>query len=188
MAKIVSIDPSINRVGWAMIDGLQRCKSDGTWDGSEAKWTCGYWDIGSIMLSSKLKEIVDNIIISCDGLDGDEGDHLVVEWPQYFDVERGQIAAREGHTLNLAAINTYIAGYFRLPSNQWHPVLPSQWKGNITKEMTRRRFFRELGQKKIYKVDHNTVDAVMMLLDFCKKKRVTNRILNLIIQGEAILE
>lgn len=177
MSKIVAIDPSINRVGHACIDGLTR-DDDGIWDGSKAKWHYGYWDISGTFLSHKFKEIADNIIITYDGINPDEGDHLVVEWPQYFDQARGQIAAQKGHTINLAAIDAYIAGFFQLPPSQWHPIFPSDWKGNLSKEVTRQRFFRALGQKKIYKVDHNAVDAIMMLRDWCHKHGIRNEIID----------
>jgi hypothetical protein len=42
--KIVSIDPSINDVGWALVDGLQR-DEDGVWDNSAADWRWGHWKI-----------------------------------------------------------------------------------------------------------------------------------------------
>lgn len=176
MSKIAAIDPSINRVGWAVIEGVHFDEETLLWTAEEATWRWGYWDISSNLLSFKLKEIVEYMIITFDGMDPDEGDHLVLEWPQFFDIARGQIAAREGHTLNLAAIDAYIAGFFRLEWDHWHPVKPSEWKGNVSKEITLRRFFRELGIKRFYAEDHNAVDAVMMLLDFCKKKRITNRI------------
>lgn len=177
-SKILALDPSINRCGWALIDNLQRCKSTGVWDGSEAVWKWGYWDLHTTLLSSKARELVDYIIMDTDGLDADAGDILIAEFPQYFDSGRGNIAAKEGWTINLAALDFYVFGFFRLPWKQFAPVFPSQWKGNLSKEITRRRFFRELGEKKIFKIDHNTVDAVMILLDWCKKHGVTNRILN----------
>jgi hypothetical protein len=173
--KILAIDPSINRCGWAVIDNLSKGE---IWDGSEATWKWGYWDLHTSLLSSKARELCDYIIQDIGGLNPDAGDILIAEFPQYFDSGRGQIAAKEGWTINLAALDFYVYGFFRLPWKQFAPVFPSQWKGNLSKEITRRRFFRELGEKKIFKIDHNTVDAVMILLHWCKTHGVVNQILN----------
>lgn len=177
MSKIVAIDPSINRVGWACLENVSR-DSEGLWNAEDGKWTWGYWDLSCNSLSFKLKELSDFMILTFDGLEADQGDILIVEWPQYFDQMRGQIAAKEGHTLNLAAIDAYLYGYFRLPWRQWQPIFPSKWKGNLSKDITRMRFFREIGAKKHYRIDHNTVDAVMLLLWWCKTHGVTNKIIN----------
>jgi hypothetical protein len=174
--KIVSIDPSINDVGWAVCSGLER-DSDGVWDDSKADWRWGCWKIRSNSLSFKLREIVEWMIVEFDGLDPDV-DILILEWPQFFDAERGHIAAQQGHTINLAAVDAYIAGFFRMRPENYHLIRPSEWKGNLSKEITRKRFFRNLGIKQIYTVDHNAVDAVMLLLRWCKDHHVTLKIVS----------
>jgi len=168
--KIVSIDPSINDVGWAMVKGLER-DSDGVWDNSKADWSWGHWEIGSLALTFRLREIAEWVIMDCDGLDPDE-DWLVIEWPAYFDSDRGQVAAKMGYTLGLAAVCAYIAGFFRMPPQNTHLLTATQWKGSVSKEVTRMRFFRALGQKQIYKVNHNAIDAVMLLHTFCKRRKI----------------
>jgi hypothetical protein len=173
--KIVSIDPSVNHVGWAVCDGLTR-DEHGVWDDSASDWRWGKWDIRSNSLTYKLREIVEWMIIEFDGLT--EGDLLVLEWPAYFGSQKGQVAAQQGHTINLAAVDAYIAGFFRLPPQDVYLLTATEWKGNIPKEITRRRFFRALGQKKIFKIDHNAVDAVMLLHTFAKRKRITFRLVS----------
>jgi hypothetical protein len=167
--KIVSIDPSINDVGWAVVDGLKRSKS-GVWDNSKAKWTWGHWKIGGVSLTFKLREIVEWMIIEFDGLE--EGDWLVLEWPAFFGSAKGQVAAQQGHTINLAGVDGYIAGFFRLSPMDIHLVTANEWKGNLPKEITRKRLFHALGIKQIYKVNHNAVDAVMLLHEFCKRRNI----------------
>src|SRR6516225_3352276 len=98
--KIVSIDPSINDVGWAVVDRLERSES-GVWDNSKADWRWGHWKIGSNSMTFKWREIVEWIIVEAGGLDP-ECDWLVMEWPAYFGSAKGQVAAQQGHTINLA--------------------------------------------------------------------------------------
>lgn len=173
--KIIAIDPSVNEVGWAMVEGLTH---DATgWHDEDADWTWGFWKIRSNSLQFKLKEITEWIIIDCGGLNHEE-DMLVVEWPAYFDGAKGHVASKMGYTINLAAVCAYIAGYFRLPWNRWHAITATEWKGNISKEITRQRFFKHMGIKQIYKVNHNAVDAVMLLLTFCKRKNITGQIVS----------
>lgn len=172
--KIVSIDPSIHHVGWAVVDGLKRDK-DGVWDNSKADWKWGHWDIGSNSLTYKLREIVDWMIVEFDGLDPEE-DWLVLEWPAFFGSAKGQVAAKQGYTINLAAVDAYIAGFFRIPPQNFHLVTATEWKGNIPKEITRMRFFKALGQPQIYKVNHNAIDAVMLLHTFCQRRGIVWKI------------
>jgi hypothetical protein len=174
--KIVSIDPSINNVGWALIDGLWR-REDDVIDDSKADWRWGNWKIASHSFTFKLREIVEWMILTFDGLDPD-CDWLVAEWPAYFDSMAGHIAAKAGHTINLAGIDCYIAGFFRLPWQNIHLVTATKWKGSVSKEITRMRFFRHMGIKQLYQIDHNAVDAVMMLLEFCKRKRLSFKIVS----------
>lgn len=177
--KIVAIDPSIREVGWALVEGLVH--DDKGWHDENAVWKWGHWEIRSNSYQFKLQEIVEHIIIDCGGLDHTE-DWLVVEWPMYFDSEKGHVAAKMGHTINLAGVDCYIAGYFRLPWRNWHLLTAIQWKGSVSKEITRMRFFRQMGIKQIYKVNHNAVDAVMMLLEFCKRKGITMKIVSKVME------
>lgn len=155
-----------------MVTGLTH--DDEGWHDDDAIWSWGNWKISSNSYTFKLREIVDFIVVSCGGLE--EDDHLVAEWPMYFDSARGNASAKDGHTINLAGINCYIAGFFRLPWRSIHFITAAAWKGSISKEITRMRFFKALGVKQIYTVNHNAVDAVMILLQHCKSRRVTSRI------------
>lgn len=171
--KIISIDPSTRDVGWALVNNLLR-DENGVWDNSKADWKWGHWKIGSHSLTFKFREIVEWMIIEFGGVD--EDDWLVLEWPAFFGSAKGQIAAQQGHTINLAGVDAYIAGFFRLPPMNVHLVTANQWKGNLPKEITRMRFFRALGQKQIYKINHNAVDAVMLLHEFCKRRKIAWKI------------
>ena len=173
--KIVAIDPSVNDVGWAVVEGIEH--DDDGWHDENANWRWGHWKIQSNSLTFKWKEITEWMILEFGGLDYEE-DWLVVEWPAYFDSMKGHTAAKQGHTINLAGIDGYLAGYFRLPWQNIHLVTAVQWKGSVSKEITRRRFFRHMGIKQLYQINHNAVDAVMMLLTFCKRRNITLKIVS----------
>lgn len=173
--KIVAIDPSVNEVGWAVVENIYN--DENGWHTEEANWRWGHWKIASNSLTFKWKEITEWMIIEFGGLDHSE-DWVVMEWPVYFDGMRGHASAKMGHTINLASVVAYIAGYFRLPWRNVHLLTATQWKGSVSKEITRMRFFRHMGIKQIYKVNHNAVDAVMMLLTFCKRRAITLQIVS----------
>lgn len=175
MSKIVSIDPSINEVGWAVVDGVYRDESQ-VWHDDKANWDWGMWRIVSNSLPFKLKEITERIIMQCGGMEPE--DIFVCEWPMFFDNQRGHIAAKAGHTINLSAVAAYIAGYFRIRPENVFFLTAAQWKNSVSKEITRMRFFKHMGIKQIYTIDHNAVDAVMLLLEFCKRKRITFQIIS----------
>lgn len=168
--KILSIDPSIKDVGFAVVKNLER-NADGVWDNSKADWHWGHWQIDGLSLTYRLREIVEWIILEDLALNPEE-DWLVMEWPAYFGSEKGQVAAQMGYTLGLAAVCAYIAAFFRMPPDNTHLITANQWKGNVNKNITRMRFFKALGQPLIYKVNHNAVDAVMLLHEFCKRKKI----------------
>lgn len=173
--KIFSLDPSINDVGWAVIEKLYRDKDD-VIRAEKAEWRYGNWKLSGHSFSAKLQEIAEYIIMEVDGLNEDEGDWVLLEWPAYFGSQKGQVSAQMGHTLNLAGIDGYVAGYFRLPWQSLHFITANQWKGSVSKNITWMRFCRVMGTKQIYKVNHNAVDAVMMLLEFCKRRGITDKI------------
>lgn len=170
--RIFSIDPSVNDVGWASIDGMKR-DDDGVWDDSEAVWRWGWWKLNAHSYRAKLEELKDYIAL---GGSLAEDDILVGEWPAFFDNQRGAIAAKQGYTIDLAGILCYIAGYFRIISTNIYFITAIKWKGSVPKEVTRLRFFKALGVARPFAVNHNAVDAVMLLLEFCRRNKITFRI------------
>lgn len=185
--RVLALDPSVNRCGYASalftpVGGFRlpqmNAKGDCTegvepmtWCERSSKWSWGYFDMGALGLIARLREIVQFIgMIYPDG-----HDIFIGEYPTFYNVERGHIAAIRGDTTNLAAINGYVAGHFRLPPNQIHFITATKWKGSVSKEITRQRFFKSFGIAKHYKIDHNAVDAAMMLLTWCQRTGLVSR-------------
>lgn len=174
MPQIISIDPSTRDVGWAVIEKLKRDKKTLVWDDTDARWRYGNWVINAHSLQAKFQEIAEYMIMEFDI--NPEEDIMVLEWPAYFGSEKGQVAAQLGHTLNLAGVVGYCSGYFRIPWQRIHLITANQWKGSVSKEVTKMRFFRAMGVKQIFAVNHNAVDAVMLLFAYCKEHKITFKI------------
>jgi len=152
--RILSIDPSVNSVGWATADITE--------DSAAFNW--GVWQVSGLNFLMRCADVRDYILQEIG-----EFEELVVEWPMFYDSEKGHVAARQGHTINLAGIAMYICGYFQLPHQKMRLYTAPDWKGTVPKQVTARRFFKQFGVDPM-KVDHNAVDACMMLLYHCQKE------------------
>lgn len=171
--KILAIDPSVmNRAGWATVH-LE-------WENSETlplakrgkltreDWSWGFWEINGMNFQMRCSDLKD--WIEQDGLSN--FDSLVCEWPMFYSNARGQIAAQQGYTVNLAGIAMFIAGWFRVDFRKLFLYTAPNWKGTVKKAVTQRRFFRLFGLND-QSVDHNAVDACMMLVFHCRKVGLT---------------
>ena len=184
--RVLSLDPSVNRCGYASalftplpgfryptVDAKGDCieaVQPASWDERSSKWSWGFFDMTALGYIARLHEICGYIsLMYPDGFD-----ILICEWPAFYDVERGHVAAVRGDTINLAGINCFVAGWFRVPSNRLTFITATKWKGSVNKEITRQRFFRSFGINKIYSVDHNAVDAAMMLLTWCQRTKLVS--------------
>lgn len=165
--KFLSIDPSVNNTGWATFDttplevpGIERSLGE-THSRNKViakcwRWGTWYPDGGSLEM-----RILD--LCSCINEDIGEFDHLIIEKPAFFSSEKGMIAARQNYTIDLAAITYYIGGWFRLMHRQFHPVTAIQWKGNVSKDITKRKFFRKFSNVNTKTTTEHSIDATMLL-------------------------
>ena len=157
--KILSLDPSVNHVGWATLE-IEKGESieSGSWD-----WGC--WELDGFNFNMRCQDLRDRIIEEGVG----DFDTLVVEWPAFYDSMKGKVAAKQGHTLNLAGICMYVVGWFHMDCSQVHLVTAPQWKGNTPKQVTAKRFFDAFGVNHLKESEH-AIDATMMLLAYGKKQ------------------
>lgn len=142
METILAIDPSINHVGFALLQiGKQ--------------WNWETVNLESKSLQFKCEELVSTIVTR--GLIT----QLVCEYPQFMAVGRGLIAAQRGYTLDLACICGYLAGYYRIaPSNIFY-YTPNQWKGQRPKSATLAAFKRTFPKHTL--PSEHAIDATMLL-------------------------
>lgn len=159
--KILALDPSVmNRCGWACV--VLEINEFGIV--TKDDWDFGFWEVDGTSFQMRCSDLKDSIKQL-----GFEFDILVIEWPTFYASTKGQIAAQQGYTINLAGIAMYIAGYFRVDFRKLFLYTAPDWKGTVKKAVTARRFFKMFNLSEL-KVDHNAIDACMMLVYHCKKK------------------
>jgi hypothetical protein len=164
---ILAIDPSINSLGWALASPI--FSKEFNWDSYH--WKCGSFVPRGTTLEAKLCSL--NILLDKFPIINE----LVIEWPMFFNTEKGRIAARAGFTTQLGAVCGYIVGYFscghRLSADGIYLYTPQAWKGNMPKRATAMKFIRTFPKRKPYLriMDHDEIDAIMLLYYHLEKTR-----------------
>ncbi len=152
--RILSLDPSVNNVGWALCNEQKPNKKKA-------------WKYGTLKLSGSSLEM--RIMDMCQQLEelvseGGEGmpEFLVTEKPAFFSSERGQVAAHMNYTIDLAAVNYFFAGWYHYDHRHHFAITANQWKGSVAKVVTARRFFRDFPHVNPLTMSEHAIDAVMM--------------------------
>lgn len=89
-------------------------------------------------------------------------DFMITERPAFFSSERGQVAAHQNYTIDLAAIAFYVAGWYHMDHRRHFAITANQWKGSVPKEVTARRFFRDFPHAKAGELSEHAIDAMML--------------------------
>ena len=123
------------------------------------------WDVRCLELNSKIRNLlVKKQVTDCIG-----------EFPQFQDGARGQNAARGGDTLKLAYLCGSVACGWQLhaffskqhdPQSKVAPnvvwLTPTQWKGQLPKDVTAERCHTKYGFLASSEIDKNASDAIMI--------------------------
>lgn len=150
--RSLSLDPSVHNVGWSLVNPGKSTR--------EKAWRWGTFKLEGNSLEMKLIHLRDQIIETVG-----EFEFLITEKPAFFSSERGQIAAHMNYTINLAAVNYYIAGWFHMDHRHHFAITANQWKGSVPKAVTARRFlryFEHFSKAKLASIDEHGIDAVML--------------------------
>lgn len=153
----LSIDPSINHVGWTTFDTKEHLRGRKATDG---------WQWGTLELDGFNKVV--RMVDLCQQLSlhlVQKIDHLVVEYPAFYSSEKGKIAAHRNFTIDLAHIAGFVAGTLGMTHRTYHPITAIEWKGAVQKEVTARKFFR-LFNYPLRKISEHAVDSTMLLRYF----------------------
>ena len=160
MSKALSLDCSINDVGFATLQiSYDEQEKQKAFD-----WSYGVWHLEGDSILQRCRDLCHYI----QQTQNDDFTDLLIEWPMFYESTKGQIAAQQSYTINLACVGAYVAGFFALPVDRIRLITAPQWKGNASKAVTARRFFRRFDVNSLH-VDHNAVDACMMLLAEAEK-------------------
>jgi len=149
LMKVLSLDPSKNNVGWATFDGTRKVKP--------RAWKWGTFQLEGMNLEMRMYDLVQKI-----GEEIGEFDFLVTERPAFFSCERGEIAAHQNYTIDLAAIAYYVAGWYHMDHRHHFAITANQWKGTVSKAVTARRFFRSFPYVDPQTLSEHAIDAVML--------------------------
>lgn len=153
--KILSLDPSVaNKAGWA------------TFDTETKEWHWGAWELSGVNFKQRCNDLKDYITMEIG-----EFDFLICEWPAFYGGDKGAVAAQQGYTINLAGIAMFCIGWLQLSPKQYELVTAPQWKGSVPKQVTQRRFYQAFDLK-VRDVDHNAVDATMLLYWWVTKPNI----------------
>lgn len=153
MSRKLSLDPSVNTVGWCVRDDTN----------GEESWDWGMWELSGLNFKMRCWDLVGYIEEVIGSFD-----QLLIEWPTYYDSEKGKVAGRQNYTINLAGLGMFVAGHFRVASKNLFLYTAPEWKGNVAKQVTARRFYK-LFDVNVNTVDHNAIDATMMLVEHERK-------------------
>lgn len=176
--RVLSIDPSINNVGWAVFDTepaskllkarRQALKGEGVVGKISPllkeelrleSWTWGTFQLGGTSLQMRIIDLVQQITMEL----GDEWDFIITEKPAFYSSQKGQIAAHQNYTIDIAAVGFFVAGWFHMDQRTHHPITAITWKGSVSKEITARHFFRIFGKETKRGITEHSIDAVMLL-------------------------
>lgn len=149
--RILSLDPSVNNVGACLFDSTKK-KLRNQW-----KWKT--YKLEGHNYQMKMVDMVQLIV----GDYGEDVDYLITEWPTFFSSEKGQVAAHQNYTINLAGACAYLAGRLGMDHRNWHIATATTWKGSVSKYITSQRFFRTFGIQPSLVSEH-AIDATMLLL------------------------
>lgn len=147
--KILSLDPSINDVGYAMLDS----------EGGD-RWSAWKWGTFNLSGKNRMMRIMD----LCERIqDLGDFDILITEMPMFYSSEKGQVAAHQNYTIDLAAISFYVAGWFLMDHRHHFAITASEWKGSVAKIITARQFFHYWPRVTSNEISEHAIDAVMLL-------------------------
>lgn len=152
----LSVDPSINNVGLA------------SFNTKTAKWASAFVKLQGVNRQTKMIDLKDEILTF---LNGKAPHHLVTEYPAFYSSEKGQIAAHSNWTIDLAFICGFLFGRLVNTHREYSPITAIEWKGNVRKEITARKFMRKFGDPhRLAHMSEHEVDATMMLYYFLYEK------------------
>jgi hypothetical protein len=155
--KILGIDPSINNVGLALYDTDTKGLRTTTFHPSKR--------LGDsiIMIACEIVMHIQNTFLQ----KGEAITHLVIEYPQWEDSQRGLVAAKQGYMIDLGFLVGYFTNSFKIsPFNISIPSV-AKWKGQTPKKATEERVKKKLGVKEGLQ-DHE-YDACGLILWYLEK-------------------
>jgi hypothetical protein len=158
MIRILSVDPSVNHIGWCLKEGDE-------WIGGTIETDP---DSG---IHYRLKLIKRELTF------GVKINQIVYEMPEFMGSTAGKIASQKGYTINLGLICGFVLGTFpEVSPHDMFGYLPKQWKGTVPKKATEAKYYRTFGSDIHPPPSEHEIDATMMLYHHCDKMGLLPRL------------
>jgi hypothetical protein len=151
---ILAVDPSVKNVGFALTCGNGKIV------------TCLHHPLeiprnNPLRLQSIAGDILNRLHLLLAIYQYKKITHLVIEYPQFENSVRGEVAARQGYTLDLAYVCGEIVRYCALHTSNVRLPTPLQWKGNRPKKATELEVQKKFG---MLQISEHEYDACGLLL------------------------
>lgn len=146
---ILAVDPSVNNVGLALYDTKTEKLKTRTFHPPKVK--------RQYIVNSIIRTILIEFLPI-----GEKIGVLIVEYPNFQNSVKGQIAAQKGYTLDLAYIAGALTTALTISPDNVHLPTPMEWKGTAPKAAIGRRFERRWKIPADSVTDHQ-FEAAMMI-------------------------
>jgi hypothetical protein len=130
---LLSLDPSVNNLGWAVCNLAHQTKPD-IYDIS--LWKSGVIRPQGIEIQHKWEDAYRQLAAE---VENGWPTHIVAEQPCWMPSVKGRTAAALDYTIHLAQMVAGVTALCRLPSANVTLLTPMQWKGSVPKKVTRAR-------------------------------------------------
>lgn len=145
----ITIDPGVG-LGWALWE-------EARWKIQCAPLDCGVYELRGLDWQERLTKTIDHAFKHFD-------EHWInyayIEWPAFFDGEKGHTSARRGDLVKLCCAVGWIAGCFHSRGIPVKFIPVYQWKGQLPKPVVIRRIKQILGEKTCEGYKTHAWDAV----------------------------
>lgn len=149
---ILSVDPGVSGTGVALWRGKTWKKTvcNPVWAENLYPREKGDYVHKTNLLLARLETLISETTVT----------DLWCEMPQFFDDAGGHMAAKKGDLAKLTFFVGAIAGLCYKRGIRFHPVEPSEWKGQTSKEMVIRKINTVLPQIHELKPKSHSYDAI----------------------------
>jgi hypothetical protein len=162
---LLSLDPSINNLGWAQCDLAHGASSPDIYDIS--RWKSGVIHPQGLEIQHKWEDAYRQLAAEL----GVESwpTHIVAEQPCWMPSAKGRTAAALDYTIHLAQMVAGVIAWFRIPANNVTLLTPMQWKGSMPKKVTRARLKKAFTDGEFEGLSDDEVDAIGLGLFWLKR-------------------